>query len=1528
MPVAETAWLCYTGPTFIGGVAMRCIRRRYRGFLLLVTLLVQCALLVPACSAQGIITTVAGSTWIFRGDGGPAVNAPLGGVAGVAVDSAGNVFAADSGNCLVVKVSPAGTLKVVAGNGVQGFSGDGGPATAASLGYPSGVAVDAAGNIYVADTSNYRIRKVSPAGVITTVAGNGDYGFSGDGGPATGASLRNPGGVAVDAAGNIYVADTYNHRIRKVGPAAIITTVGGSGATGAIGGGFSGDNGPATAASLYYPEGVAVDAAGNIYVADYGNKRIRKVSPVGIITTVAGNGIEGFSGDGGPATAASLHSPQGVALDAAGNVYVADTSNYRIRKVSPAGIITTVAGNGTRGFSGDGGPATAAPLSAGGVAVDAAGNIYVADGYSNRIRKASSAGTITTVAGNGLYKFSGDGGAATAASLCYPEGVAVDGGGNLYIADAENARVRKVSPAGIITTVAGNGIEGFSGDGGLATAASLGYPYGVAADAAGNIYVVEWLSSVIRKVSPAGIITTVAGNGIPGFSGDGGPATAASLGNPSGVAVDAAGNLYVADTYNHRIRKVSPAGIITTVGGSGATGVIGGGFSGDGGPATAASLWNPGGVAVDAAGNIYVADTGSDRIRKVSPAGIITTVAGNGDWGFSGDGGPATAASLGYPSGVAVDAAGDIYVADVENNRIRKVSPAGIITTVAGNGFDGFSGDGGPATAASLGVPDGVAVDAAGNIYVTVGDRVRKVLAVAPGFSAAPTSLSFSASAGSAVAGSRQVALTSNVAGLAWVASARSSSGASWLSISPASGQIPASITVSVDASNLAAGTYQGSLDVTAPGASPSLVTIAVTFTVSAPLSRNLSVQPASLSFQMLAGGAAPPDQVLRIENAGGGTLSWTAEATGAGGNWLKLGTAAGVTPSSVQISVNPAGLAAGSYSGSITVRSPDSGQSVSIPVSLLVSAPAGVMLLSQTSTAFRAVEGGGVEPPQTFGVLNIGSGSFDWSAQATASWLRLSPAAGTSIAGTTKVPLVNVSVDPTGLAADSYIGFIRVTAASANNSPQLVRVDLRVLARGSQLPAVVRPSSLIFFAVAGGSSPSSQEVGISTTETAPVVFQSQAFDGPWVKRIPDVGSATADMPGRIVVQPELGSLAKGEYRAALAVHTRNDNEVRSVKLLFVVLAAGSAVTPAMRREPDGEFDGGSPCVASKLFLQFASIFSSVNAVAGWPTSVLVNARDDCGNPAVGGQVSLSFSNGDYVPPLTDLKTGQYHGFWRPTNRVNPVTVTATALWRGLEAKLTATAQIDSNPNPKGLLNQGGVLLAAGYQRGPLAPGSIISLFGQKFTTNEGTSYMASALPLPAKLGGVRVLIADKEAPLFYVGYGQVNAQVPADLPADRQLQVMVETDGVASPPEPLQTVSSQPGIFTLDPRFGAQQGAILIANTDRLAMRARPDVPSEPAPRGGYVSIYCTGLGPTDPPVASGQAGPTSEPLARVKTPVSVSISGQSASVVFAGLAPGFAAVYQVNAQVPDGVTPGDAVPVIIAQGAMRSNTVTIAVR
>lgn len=341
----------------------------------------------------------------------------------------------------------------------------------------------------------------------------------------------------------------------------------------------------------------------------------------GIITTIAGTGVGVFGGDGGSATAAGLSDPERVAIDSAGNVYIAD--EYRVRKITPAGIISTIAGNGTDGFSGDGGPAVSAQLRAYAVAVDLAGN--------------------------------------------------------LFVADRDNNRVRKVTPAGIISTVAGNGTAGFSGDGGPALAAALRSPRGVAVDAAGNLFIGERGNNRIRRVNPQGIITTVAGNGQAGFGGDGGPAVSGLLNGPEGIAIDSTGTLFIADTNNHRIRKVSPQGIITTIAGSSDNG-----FSGDGGPATAAMLENPEDVAVDSTGTLFIADRENNRVRKVTSAGIITTVAG-GESGFSGDGGPSSSALLNDPSGVAVAANGSLFIADNDNYRVRKITFSQPLTYVINN---------------------------------------------------------------------------------------------------------------------------------------------------------------------------------------------------------------------------------------------------------------------------------------------------------------------------------------------------------------------------------------------------------------------------------------------------------------------------------------------------------------------------------------------------------------------------------------------------------------------------------------------------------------------------------------------------------------------------------------------------------------------------------------------------------------------------------------------------------------------------
>jgi sugar lactone lactonase YvrE len=741
----------------------------------------------------------------------PATSAPAALPTSVAYDNAGNYYFATNytNQHRVFKVSTSGTLTVLAGEGSAGYSGDGGLATEAQLYYPQGVAVDSQGNVFIADQYNHIIREViASTGFISTVAGQPQSaGYVSDGVPATTTNLYYPTGVAIDNEGNLIIADQYDQRIRLV---ACVTKTSTGGTCAPPSGDTIGDiytiagdgtacstlpcgnGGLATSATLYYPDGVAMDSAGNVYISDTSDQMIRRVAcgsgisgctaPSGETTNhiynVAGNGTAGYIKDGVPATGsnAELYNPQGIAIDNEGNLLIADYNNYRIREVAcvtktstggtcvaPAGDtigdIYTVAGNGSGGYGADGVPATGASGNIylpEGVAVDNSGDFIIADYENYRIRfvacgsgisgcappSGDTAGDIYTVAGNGTYNFFGDGVAATGAILYNPTGTASDSFGNIYIADFNNCVVREVNAlTGIITTFAGNYSLGcgYTGDGGPATSAMLDGPYHLTVDGSNNVYIADQYNCAVREVS-GGNITTIAGGNGCGYSGDGGAATAAQLYEPAGVAVDANGNIYIADYDNHLIRKVS-GGIITTFAGNYA---LGGGFSGDGGPATSAQIYNPNDVAVDAAGNVYIDDYSDLRIRKVDTTGRISTFAGNGAAGFQGDGGLAVETSLYYPFSVSVDTAGDVLIADYDNYRIRLVDGAGYIHTVAGDGTYGFFGWGVLATTAEITAPQGVGTDPSGNIYIsdTANDLIRQVTALAE-LNSSPSSVSF-----------------------------------------------------------------------------------------------------------------------------------------------------------------------------------------------------------------------------------------------------------------------------------------------------------------------------------------------------------------------------------------------------------------------------------------------------------------------------------------------------------------------------------------------------------------------------------------------------------------------------------------------------------------------------------------------------------------------------------------------------------------------------------------------------------------
>jgi sugar lactone lactonase YvrE len=627
-------------------------------------------------AAQTFINTVAGGG---IANGVPATQVGIGYPQAIAKDVFGNLYIVSEGQNRVFKVTPGGILTVVAGNGSAGYGGDGGAAISASLNSPQDIAVDPAGNIFVADTGNNRVRKIS-TGIITTVAGTGEYALSNDGGPATGAALR-PVGLALDGSGNLYVSDNISYRIRRVNNGIIYTFAGGASFFP-----HSPDGALALTAFLYDPRRIALGNDGTVYFGEGGNCQIRFVKN-GVLGTVAGSDCSGSSGDDGPARSVGIYAYFGLAVDSSGNVYIGDYR--RVRKVTN-GNITTIAGNGSYVYAGDGSSALNTGLIAQGLLVDSAG-IYIA-GEADSLVWIITNGVITTVAGNGTLSGT-DSDVATGANLSGPGSVAVDSSGNLFIGDSNNALIRKVTNGRISdVSVYHPGCGSVCGN-------------EIALDSAGRLYFVD--QPYVRMIAN-GVVSTVAGDGSLTYSGDGGPPTSAGV-FPLGVALGPTGDIFILDQLNGRVRKIS-GGVITTVAGNGHGNPIGPGP--DGVAATSAPLDHPSGIVVDPGGNLYIvegnaASNGKIRIRKVS-GGMIGTVAsgytaspaissdrdgtvyvaldgqiktlagkvvaGTGTKGFSGDGGPALAAMLNQPRGMAFGPQGEAYVADSGNNRIRILS--------------------------------------------------------------------------------------------------------------------------------------------------------------------------------------------------------------------------------------------------------------------------------------------------------------------------------------------------------------------------------------------------------------------------------------------------------------------------------------------------------------------------------------------------------------------------------------------------------------------------------------------------------------------------------------------------------------------------------------------------------------------------------------------------------------------------------------------------------------------------------------
>jgi uncharacterized protein (TIGR03437 family) len=579
------------------------------------------------------------------------------------------------------------TIQTVAGNNNSSAAAS---ALSVALGQPEGIAVDHSGNVYFAEAANNRVRKVGTDGSIQTIAGTGVAGFAGDGGPAAAAELSQPYGLAIDAAGNLYIADLGNARVREITLDGSIHTVAGGGTLPAAN---SGQGGAATAAQLMQPRNVAVDTAGSLYISDFAANQVYQVNAGGTLLLMAGTGTAGYTGAGTSALLAELNAPAGLAADSNGDLYIADSGNNRVRKIyngiiitvfntpSPTGIALNPTGMlyiAATSYFGSVLQQISGVSSARDLTLDSTGNIYTTSGAF--VLEVPSSGIVTTIAGSGSSpNYGGDGGPATAAQLNSPSGIAVDSAGNWYIADTSNNRIREVTSAGVINTIAGTGTAGSTGDNGPASAAEVNAPRAIAIGSSNNLYVADTGNNEVRKITSAGTISSIANQ----------------LNNPTSVVVDTQGSVYIADSGNNRIVQVTVSGTANTFAKLMGVLAVAVDPSGNIVAADSTQIWSvasngaltslvggltsPNGLAYASDGTLFIADTGANVIRQFSTSSELTTIAGTGTAGFSGDGASALAAQLNAPTVIAIGANGTLLIADSGNNRIRSLTPAAAV---------------------------------------------------------------------------------------------------------------------------------------------------------------------------------------------------------------------------------------------------------------------------------------------------------------------------------------------------------------------------------------------------------------------------------------------------------------------------------------------------------------------------------------------------------------------------------------------------------------------------------------------------------------------------------------------------------------------------------------------------------------------------------------------------------------------------------------------------------------------------------
>ncbi len=1443
-----------------------------------------------------LITTLAGTDGSLAGGvNAAAFPLPPGPWGRPVADAAGNIYFSLTNQNVVVRLTPAGRLERFAGTGFSRYSGDGGPANQAALNSPGDVAVDSRGSVYIVDTGNKRIRRVSPNGVMETFAGGGRVIPSAAGVALTDAALSAPRAITVDATDNVYFSiDEVSVARVDYGATQVRLFAGVPGVASPP------QTGPLSGARFRLIASLSADKAGNLYVSDALAVAVIRISPSGRFEVLANRSagfgvlVDAVADASGAVYFTQLGTPVIWRLQGANNTVDVYAGNIEIPGSSPTGTARDRAL-----FSSE--------LRLG---IDSQGRLLVGDRTNGRLRRVSS--VVESLAGTD-FLYTGEAGPATAANFQTPVYVAQSRAGTYYFSDSAARVVFSIDTKGTLRRFAGSGLlNGGFIDGKPALEGNFGIPYGIAVDAAGVVYVADD-DCAIRRIGTDGVMRLHAG--LPGLcSGstrDGTALAAARFGRLRGLTLDSAGNLYATDVMNHKVWRLGADGVVRTFAGTGTAGTSTTSLA-----AVQTPLNTPLAVAPAADGSVYISDYLNNRVLKIGTDGRSANFVGVGQRASTGDNGPATAAAVNQPSGLALDGAGNLYIAELNGHRVRRVSTSGVITTYAGTGVAGYRGDGGFAVSAQVSSPSGLLVNAAGELVIADRDngRLRLVLNGAPSVRIPTTPISVTPTAGSFTQRGT-ISLASPIPGLAFDASVRYTSTATgWLTVAPARGTLPAVLSYETNMAGLAAGDYAAQIVITVASATPRETTIPITLRVPAPPAQTFLLSGnARLTMSAVSGQTA--QQAVPITNPGARPLVVRGAATR--GDFLS------VTPGELTIAPGQTGtftlvattgiLRPGTYSGAAAFTSGTG--SATVGIAFNVSGNSRRLTLSQTGLSFTAVSGGAAPPEQVVYIAGSDRLSIVTRTVSGAPWLSA------SLDGNR----VSVRVDAQGLAVGDHYGRLEVfgglQAGTGGPLSQAATVLLQVLPPGSDPGPEVSPSALLYTAMVGGEVAGQEvELVLPTNRRGTFSATGATFEGqPWLQFAPAGGSVSGGEPARVTVQPDLTGLSAGVYRGSVTL-TLDDGQTRTVSILAVI---GSSATAASK---DGE-RAASSCSNTGLFPQVLAPAANFRVTIGEPVRLAARVVDGCGNlhqPESGGNAAVAVTGfGTQVVNLTHIGSG----VWEGTATPNSLQATATLTFLGLFSRGTFLQAGAEKVNGAVVTAQRPFVFAdsltdaASFQFGvPVAPGTLVSLFGQNLSAANA---LPNALPLPATLGDVEVRLNDQPIPLLFAGPGQVNAQIPYSLLGDGEYQLEVRRGTSLTTPQPLVIAQARPGVFTVD-QSGQGQGHIYRALSDgsqRLADAAGA------AAAGDVLVIYCNGLGRTNPAVTAGAAAPFS-PLAVTANPVSVNIGGREATILFAGLAPGFTGLYQINAQVPAGITPGGAVPVVLTVAGQASVAVTMGIQ